>query len=262
MMVPCAPPTIAHPSVLMPDWKTLAQLDFTWSKPVDLDVYPMSSHPLIGFETQRTNRIMLSFEVKIKKPSQWFWSPNYQTVVTGFEAQIEKPSTTLVLRLNQEIHTGFEAKPEETVTTGFEAKLEKTVDLDFEAESKNPRSSSPRAQCRPHMTPPDLSIIRPLSTRPVRSSPVLCIRSPTSAMILIAVRHVAPATCTPRDKQTWFSKWNKDKGKTNKPSWIWIQTSPIQWLITIKSRNWPLGFSISPLMSLLTTKDTKFEVRI
>jgi hypothetical protein len=35
---------------------------------------------------------------------------------------------------------------------------------------------------------------------------------------------------------------------------IQIQTSPSQWLITIKPRNWPLGFSISPLMSPLTTK--------
>jgi hypothetical protein len=34
-------------------------------------------------------------------------------------------------------------------------------------------------------------------------------------MILIAARHAAPATCTPRDKQTRFSKQNKDKRKTN-----------------------------------------------
>jgi hypothetical protein len=33
-------------------------------------------------------------------------------------------------------------------------------------------------------------------------------------MILITARHVASATCTPRDKETWFSKWNKDKGKS------------------------------------------------
>jgi hypothetical protein len=40
---------------------------------------------------------------------------------------------------------------------------------------------------------------------------------------------------------------------------IQIQTLPSQWFITIKSRNWPLGFSISPLMSSLTTKRTKVE---
>jgi hypothetical protein len=53
----------------------------------------------------------------------------------------------------------------------------------------------------------------------------------------------------------------KEKGKTNKLSQIRIQASPSQWLITIKSTDWPLGFSISPLMSPLTTKiqSLKFE---
>jgi hypothetical protein len=32
-------------------------------------------------------------------------------------------------------------------------------------------------------------------------------------MILVAARHAAPATCTPRDKQTRFSKQNKGKRK-------------------------------------------------
>jgi hypothetical protein len=44
------------------------------------------------------------------------------------------------------------------------------------------------------------------------------------------------------------------KEKKMKLSRIQIQTSPSQWLITIKPMNWPLGFSISPLMSPLTTK--------
>jgi hypothetical protein len=34
-------------------------------------------------------------------------------------------------------------------------------------------------------------------------------------MIIIAARHAAPATCTPRDKQTRFSERNKDKKKQN-----------------------------------------------
>jgi hypothetical protein len=33
-------------------------------------------------------------------------------------------------------------------------------------------------------------------------------------MILVAARHAAPDTCTPRDKKTRFSKQNKDKRKT------------------------------------------------
>jgi hypothetical protein len=49
-----------------------------------------------------------------------------------------------------------------------------------------------------------------------------------------------------------------------KLSRIQIQTSPNQWLITIKPRNWSLGFSISPLMSSLITKaqSLKFESKI
>jgi hypothetical protein len=34
-------------------------------------------------------------------------------------------------------------------------------------------------------------------------------------MILVAACHAAPATCTPRDKQTRFSERNKDKEKQN-----------------------------------------------
>jgi hypothetical protein len=50
----------------------------------------------------------------------------------------------------------------------------------------------------------------------VRSSPVLCTRSPTPATVLIAARHATPATCTPRDKQTRFSNKTKVKQKQNK----------------------------------------------
>jgi hypothetical protein len=35
-------------------------------------------------------------------------------------------------------------------------------------------------------------------------------------MILVTAHYAAPATCTPRDKQTRFSKRNKIKGKQNK----------------------------------------------
>jgi hypothetical protein len=69
-------------------------------------------------------------------------------------------------------------------------------------------------QVQPHTAPPDLSTARPPSTRPVRPSLVLCTRSPTPATVLVVARHAAPATYTPRDKQTWFSKRTKDKRKT------------------------------------------------
>jgi hypothetical protein len=64
------------------------------------------------------------------------------------------------------------------------------------------------------MAPPDLSTARPPSTRPVQPPPILCSRSPTHTTVLIATHHAAPATCTPRDKQTRFSERNKDKRKT------------------------------------------------
>jgi hypothetical protein len=56
----------------------------------------------------------------------------------------------------------------------------------------------------------------------------------------------------------------KTKENHNKLSWIRIQSSPSQWLITIKARNWPLGSSISPLMSPFTTKaqSLKFDCKI
>jgi hypothetical protein len=139
----------------------------------------------------------------MKKPTAGFEAKPGETVVTSFEAKLEKT-----------VAASFEAKPLETVATGFEAKQVKTVrvvlrpnhsetvDLGFKAQPRNPRSSSPRARCRPHTAPPDLSIARPLSTRPVRPSLVLCTRSPTPVMILVVAHQAALATYTPRDKQT------------------------------------------------------------
>jgi hypothetical protein len=49
----------------------------------------------------------------------------------------------------------------------------------------------------------------------VRPSPVLCTRSPTHATVLVTARHAAPATYTPRDKQTRFSNETKTKEKQN-----------------------------------------------
>jgi hypothetical protein len=61
----------------------------------------------------------------------------------------------------------------------------------------------------------------------VRPSPVLCTRSPTPATILVAARHAAPATCTPRDKQTRFSERNKDKIKI-KQNFLGFEFKPRQ----------------------------------
>jgi hypothetical protein len=88
-------------------------------------------------------------------------------------------------------------------------------------------------------------------------SPVICTRSPTSAKIIIAVRHVAHATCTPRDKQTWFSTRNKNKGKTTEMSRIQIQTSACQWLITYQTNElitWFLNLSLNESIGNTTHK--------
>jgi hypothetical protein len=179
------------------------------------------------FEAQITKPKLPVLRLKLGDPQpHWFWGSTKKPT-SGFEAKLgETDATSFEAKLEKTVATGFEVKSPETVATSFEAKPEKTVwvvlrpnhsqtiDLGFKAQPRNPRSSSPHARCRPHTVPPDLSIARPPSTRPVRSSPVLCTRSPTPAMIIIAIWHAAPATCTPRDKQTWFSNRNKDKRNT------------------------------------------------
>jgi hypothetical protein len=90
----------------------------------------------------------------------------------------------------------------------FKAPNHQTIAASFEAQTRKPSTTLVLR------LNPDLSITRLLSTRPVRPSPVLCIRSPTPVTVLIAARHAAPTTCTPRDKQTRFE--TKVKEKQNK----------------------------------------------
>jgi hypothetical protein len=155
------------------------------------------SHPHISFKAQPTNHRPLGSKGQTKKPSRWFWDPNHQTVAAGFEIQTEKPEAI-----------GFEAKSEKTVLVILRPNHWQTVDFGFEAQPTNSSSSSTRVRCKSHTVSPDLSIIQPLSTWPIRPSPILYISSPTSIIILIAVRHAAPATRIPRDNQTRFSKQN------------------------------------------------------
>jgi hypothetical protein len=101
----------------------------------------------------------------------------------------------------QTVAADFEAQTENLVATGFEAKPGEIIDIVFEAKLRNMHYSSPHARCRLHTVSPDLLITRPPSTRPMRPSSILCIKSPTPATILIVARHAAPTTYTPRDKQ-------------------------------------------------------------
>jgi hypothetical protein len=189
-----------------------------------------------------------------------FWGQTAENRLSDFK---DKPRINCRHRFwGQTVTTGFEIKPEKTVSVVLMPNHWQTIDLGFEAQPRKLRSSSPHTWCRPHTVSPDLSIVWPPSTRPVRPSPVHCTRSPNPTTIIVAACHVTRATYTPRDKQSQFSKRYKDKGKTTEISCIRIQTSPSQLHITIKPRNIPLYFLISPLMSPLTIKDTKFEVRI
>jgi hypothetical protein len=250
-MVPCAPPAVAPPPVLMSDWETLTWLAFTRSKLLDFNACPTptSLHRFYGatdkpkpgwFWDPNQKTVVVILRHKSSNRSYWFWGPNRKTCHhLGFEAPPRNRHHRFWGQTRETFTTGFEVKPDKTVVTGFEAKPEKiipvvlrpnhwqlvlvvlrpnhwqTIDLGFEAQPINSRSSSPRARCRSHTAPPDLSIVWPPSTWPVWPSSVLCTRSPTPATILIAIRHATPTTYAPRDKQTWFSKQNKNKGKTN-----------------------------------------------
>jgi hypothetical protein len=167
------------------------------------------------FEAQITKPELPFFRHKPRNPPPpWFWGSTKKPTA-GFEVKLEETGTTsFEAKLEKTVAAGFEAKPSETVRVVLRPNHSQTIDLGFEAQPRNPRSSSPYTRCKPHTASPNLSIARPPSTWPMWPSPVLCIRSATPAMILVAACHAAPATYTPRDKQTWFSKRNKDKRKT------------------------------------------------
>jgi hypothetical protein len=159
--------------------------------------------PTVGFEAKQGETVTTSFGAKLEK-----------TVTAGFEAKpLENVAAGFDAKPLENVATSFEAKPTKTVRVVLRSNHSQTVDLGFEAQPRNPRYSSPRARCIPHTAPPDLLIVRSLSTRHMRPSPILCIMSPTPATIIIVARHATPATCTPRDKQTRFSKRNKYKRK-------------------------------------------------
>jgi hypothetical protein len=205
-MVPRAPPTVATLPVLRSDWETLPRLTSTWSKPLDLYVCP-TSLPSVGFEAQTTNRSRIGFKAQIEKLSLWFLGPNHQIVAVGFDVKSDKT-----------VATGFDAKSDKTVPVDLRPNYWQVVNLGFNAQPRNLRPSSPRAQCRPHTASPDLLIIQPPSTRPVRPSLVLYTRSPTLATFIVTARYIVHTTCTTRDKQTRFFTWYIDKDKTIKIS--------------------------------------------
>jgi hypothetical protein len=208
---------------------------------------PRRLHPPIGSVAQPTNCSPFGFEAQTKKPMWWFWGPNHQTVLVSSEAKMGQPITT-----------SFEAKPGEAVTTGFKDKPRENRrhrfwgqtgenhPSGFEVKPLTNRPSGfetkPLINRRPwfwgSIKKPALLIFTctvQTAHRITRSPDRLIIEYPTcviipdplhqvsnSCTILIAAPQAAPATCTPWDKQTRFSKQNKDKGKTNETSRIRI----------------------------------------
>jgi hypothetical protein len=241
-MVPYAPAVVASSSVFRLDWKTLVRLAYTRSNALDLDTCPASTS-------------LCRFCSATDKPkTAWFWGSNQETVTvvlrhkpgnrqSRFWGQTvrnrcsrlwgQTTAADFETKLVEIVIAGFEAKPTETIPVVLRPNHWQTVAIGFEAQTdekpsewfwgqtthkppRNSRYSSPCAQCIPHTDPSDLSITQPPSTRPVRPSPIICTWSPTPVTMLVATRHAAHATCTPRDKQIWFSKRNKDKRKTKR----------------------------------------------
>jgi hypothetical protein len=217
-MVSRAPPAVAPPPVLRPDRETLARFTSTWSKPLDLDVCPALSHPPVGFEAQPISHRPLGFEAQNKKPSWWFWDSNHQTIATGFEAQTGKPEPP-ILRSNQKkpsppVLRPKQRKPSVLVLRPNRRKLSQW----FWGQTTDKLSQWFWGQTthKPSTLVLELNQETYVPRLHVWPSLILCTRSSTPIIIFIATYHAAPATCTPWDKQTWFSKWNKDKVKLPK----------------------------------------------
>jgi hypothetical protein len=136
---------------------------------------------------------------KLGNPSEWFWGQTRKTIATGFEA---KPRET--------VHPGFEAKP------------------------RNPRSMSPHARCRPHMTSPDLPIVRSQISRRVpnhlRSSAPSLLLLPRSVS-LPTMSHLPP-THHEISKHVSPNRITQFGVSSTEMHWSQIQTKSNQLLIT------------------------------
>jgi hypothetical protein len=229
-MMSCAPPVVAPPLVVRSDCENLARLASRWSKPSDLDTCPTSSflHQFCGatdklkpawFWGPNKEIVTVILRLKSSNHSCQFWGPNRETVTLGFDAKSRKlspPGETVppVLMSNREKPSDwFWGQITHKPSPWFWGSIKKSVLL----------ISMCTVQTAHSVTRP---LNHPTTEYPIYAIiPVLCTRSPTRTTILVATCHAAPATCTLWDKQMWFSKWNKDKGKTNEMSRIQIQTS-------------------------------------
>jgi hypothetical protein len=94
--------------------------------------------------------------------------------------------------------------------------------------------------CKSYTASPKLLMVWPSSIRPVLDHPwstapcLLLLPRPSS---LSTMSYLPP---THHETSKHDSPHKIDSSRTIKMSWIWIQTIACQWLITIKSKYWPL----------------------
>jgi hypothetical protein len=156
--------------------------------------------------------VAIGFEAQTdEKLSEWFWGQTTHKPSQWFWGQITDKPSTLVLRLNQETYA-----PRLHVHS-----------VDRTQRHLTSRSSG-------HWVSDLCDHLR-------FSAPGLLLLPQSSS--LPTMPYLPPAH---HETSKHDSPNEQDKGKTTKMSWIQFQTLPSQWLITIKPRNWQLGFSISP----------------
>jgi hypothetical protein len=195
-MMTHAPLVVTPPPVLKADWETWVRYASMWSKPPDLDVCltPSSLRRFCGATDKSKHawsyglnqeNIDVILRTKLSNRSYRFWGQTERNHRHRFWGQ------TGEIRRHQ-----FWGQTGENRSSGFEAKPLTNRRPWFWGSTKKPALLI--STCTVQTTH---STTRPPSTWPVWPSSVLCTRSPTPATILIAARHAAPVTCTPRDKQ-------------------------------------------------------------
>jgi hypothetical protein len=191
-----------------------------------------------------------------------FWCVSHTDISPLILWRNQQTEVRLVLRLKlRNCRDNFKTQITKSELLVLRPKPE-TIDLGFEAQPRNSRSSSSCVRYGPHTASPDLLIIRPPSTRHVIDHP----RSSTPDLLLLprfsslsVMSHLSP-THHEISKRNSPNK-TRIKVKLSK-CLIQIQTRHVNDSSHIKPMYWPLGFSISPVISTLTTKNAKFESRI
>jgi hypothetical protein len=153
-------------------------------------------HPPICFVAQPTNNSPHSFEAKLRNCHGDFMGQITKPQLSVLRPKPGNPREWFWGQTRRTIATGFEVKTGDIIATSFDAKPGETVDLGFEAKPRNSHPSSPYSRCRPYTASPDLSIVRPLSTRLVLDYPWSSAPSPLllpRSSSLPAMPYLSPA---------------------------------------------------------------------